>query len=193
MIMTLFDKFCPTDQNTNVLQITSVFLAQMYSTYKTWCIAIVRKQWGIKFHRCGRSSRLLKKIFIAHISRSAYLLYPQNQNSTWNEIGSGLDQGRFHVKGNPKTRHYSGTLKFIIIMIYWNTKFFAVSHPKNTMRLKLMWLTWLRLLTALWHVASSTTNLISVSSFHGPWITWRKLMYSLNFNFYTFEIKKILK
>ena len=158
----------------------------MYSTYKTWCIAIVRKQKGIKFHRCGRSSRLLKKIFIAHISRSAYLLYPQNQNSTWNEVGSGLDQGRFHVKGNPKTLASltNDRLKHQI---------FAVSHPKKPKRLKLMWLTWLRLLTALWHVASSTTNLISVSSFHGPWITWRKLMYSLNFNFYTFEIKKILK
>ena len=43
----------------------------------------LRKQKWLTFHR-PVSSRLFKKNYISHISRSAFLLYPQYLNSIWN-------------------------------------------------------------------------------------------------------------
>ena len=86
------------------------------------CVQKTKK--GLQLTGLGDQIVFWKKNSIAHISRSAYLFYPQNQISIWNEIGSGLDQVRFHIKGNPK-------ILVSLPKLFMDTKFYIIHLLKS--------------------------------------------------------------
>ena len=68
-------------------------------------IVTFRKQKGLTFHKCRRSSRYSKrKLHLLHFQRQRRIPpLSSNSNSNWNVIGSWLDQIQFHVKSDLKT------------------------------------------------------------------------------------------